>query len=129
MITNRVRSSGARRGDHARSDQTIRRKHLLTAAIGASRTTKVEIRQIDFAPGQKTGLHRHPCPVVGYVAKGTIMFQPDCEAPRILPAGTAFFEPADAKILRFDNASLEEPATFIALYLLANDDDELIEML
>jgi hypothetical protein len=46
-----------------------------------------------------------------------------------LPAGSAFFEPADKKILRFDNASLGEPATFIAFYLLADDGGELIEML
>jgi hypothetical protein len=26
-------------------------------------------------PGQAAGLHRHPCPVVGYVAAGTIQFQ------------------------------------------------------
>lgn len=105
--------------------QTVQRKHLLTAAIGARPTSTVEIRQIDFAPGQKTGLHRHPCPVVGYIASGTIVFEPEGEAPRILPAGSAFFEPADKKILRFDNASLGEPATFIAFYLLADDGGEL----
>jgi quercetin dioxygenase-like cupin family protein len=103
--------------------------HLLTAVLTARQASQVEIVQIDPAPGQKTGLHRHPCPVVGYVAKGTIMFQPDGEAPRILPAGSAFFEPADVKILHFDNASAGEPATFIACYLLANDNDKLIEML
>jgi quercetin dioxygenase-like cupin family protein len=120
---------GAHGDEQEHSDQTIDRKHLLTAAIGPRQTAKVEIRQIDFAPGQKTGLHRHPCPVVGYIARGTIVFQPDGEAPTHLPAGSAFFEPANAQILRFDNASLEEPATFIAFYLLGNDDGELIEML
>jgi hypothetical protein len=57
------------------------------------------------------------------------VFEPEGEAPRTLPAGSAFFEPADKKILRFDNASLGEPATFIAFYLLADDGGELIEML
>lgn len=48
---------------------------------------------------------------------------------KTLKAGDAFFEPANTKILHFDNASAIEPMTFIAFYLLGKGEDELIRML
>ena len=59
---------------------------------------------IDFAPAQKTGAHIHPIPVVGYVVKGSITFEVEGQPARTLAAGAAFFEPANAKIVAFDNA-------------------------
>ena len=108
----------------------IVRQHLLTAPIaGGRQVSRVEVKRIDFQPGQETGLHLHPVPVVGYIAKGTIRFQLEGGPPLTLPAGSAFFEPADVRVLRFDNASTEEPATFIACYLLGEEEERLIEML
>jgi hypothetical protein len=49
-------------------------------------------------------------------------------AARRLETGAAFHEPAGARILRFDNASREEPLEFVATYLLQGD-QPLIEML
>lgn len=109
--------------------QQIIRKDMLTALIGDRSVGRVEIKQIDFRPSQKTGLHLHPCPVVGYVAHGTILFQVEGQPPKSLSAGDAWFEPAGGKILHFDNTSSQEPATFIAFYLLGKDDRNLIEML
>jgi quercetin dioxygenase-like cupin family protein len=65
----------------------------------------VEAKEIEFEPGQQTGLHFHPCPVVGYIAKGTVLFEVEGEAPQTLHACDAFHEPANRKILHFDNAS------------------------
>ena len=108
----------------------IFRKPLLSAMIeGGKFTDHVEIREIHFGPGQETGLHRHPCPVFGYIAKGSILFQIDGEAAKTLREGDAFFEPPHRRMLHFDNASQTEPATFIAFYLLDAGEDELIEML
>ncbi|MGB6486438.1 MAG: cupin domain-containing protein [Steroidobacteraceae bacterium] len=108
----------------------IVRKHLLSAPIAGRRELgRVEIRQIDLQPGQETGLHLHPIPVVGYIARGTIRFQLEGGPLLMLPAGSAFFEPADTGVLHFDNASTEEAATFIAYYLLSEGDEQLIEML
>ena len=42
---------------------------------------------------------------------------------------TPFFEPANVPIPHFDNSSDTEPAAFIACYLLAPGQDQLIEML
>ena len=108
--------------------QSISRKPLLTAFVDKP-TERVDIREIRFAPGQQTGLHRHPCPVVGYVAKGTILFQVDGEPQKTLHEGDAFFEPANRKMLHFDNASSTEPAVFITFYLLGAGESELIQML
>jgi quercetin dioxygenase-like cupin family protein len=112
------------------SPSAIVRKDLLTALIaGEKDIARVEIKEIVLAPSQQTGLHRHPCPVVGYVAAGTIRFQVEGDPAELLPAGSAFFEPADARIAQFDNASAQEPATFIAFYLLGRNDRQIIEML
>jgi quercetin dioxygenase-like cupin family protein len=112
-----------------RGEQVIIRKDLLTALVGDKSVGRVEIKQIDFAPDQKTGLHQHPCPVVGYVARGTILLEVEGQPPKLLPEGGAFFEPANTKIMHFDNASPRDPATFIAFYLLGKDDQKLIELL
>jgi quercetin dioxygenase-like cupin family protein len=88
----------------------------------------VDIREIAFAPGQQTGRHSHPCPVLGHIAKGTAVLQIEGREPQSLPTGAAFYEPAETVIARFDNASLTEPMKFIAYYLLGGD-EPLIEML
>jgi hypothetical protein len=48
--------------------------------------------------------------------------------PSAVAAGSAFYEPADVIITRFDNATATAPMKFIAQYLL-NGDQALIEML
>ncbi|HEX4319541.1 MAG TPA: cupin domain-containing protein [Acidobacteriaceae bacterium] len=106
----------------------IERKHLLTALLGSRNVTSVEVRQIDFQPGQQTGRHLHPCAVVGYIVSGTASLQIEGQPAQPLPAGSAFHEPANTVIAAFDNASNSEPMTFIACYLL-DGDQELIQML
>jgi quercetin dioxygenase-like cupin family protein len=107
----------------------IQRKSLLNAALAASAAVeRVEIQQIELPPGQAVGLHRHPCPVVGYVVAGAINFQIEGEPTRRLRSGDVFFEPSGALIAHFDNASSRVGATFIAFYLLANGQREFIEM-
>jgi quercetin dioxygenase-like cupin family protein len=69
---------------------------------------------VELAPGRATGLHRHPCDVVGYVLAGTVWFRPAGRSETLLTAGDAFHEPALASIVRFDNASDAEPAAFVA---------------
>jgi quercetin dioxygenase-like cupin family protein len=113
-----------------RSPQTIYRKPLFTAVLEqAKKVGKVEIKEIVFQPGQKTGLHFHPCPVVGYIAEGSVALQIEGGEEKILRAGDAFFEPPNVKILRFDNASDSKGMKFIAFYLLDASEDELIQML
>ncbi len=105
----------------------ITRKSLLSAFLDSRTVTAVEVREITFEAGQLGGRHRHPCPVVGYIVSGTAVLEVQGQSVQILPAGSAFYEPADATILRFDNASASEPLRFIAYYLL-HGDQPLIEM-
>lgn len=57
------------------------------------------------------------------------MFQREDEPfATTLEAGSAFYEPADTVVVRFDNASQTQPMKFITYYLL-NGDQELIEIL
>jgi quercetin dioxygenase-like cupin family protein len=109
------------------STQTIQREPLLKAAVGDRSIDAVDVRRIRFSPGQQTGRHLHPCPVVGYVVEGTAILEVEGQPAQTLPAGSAFHEPAESVISRFDNASDTAPMTFIAFYLL-NGNQELIVM-
>ncbi len=109
---------------------TIQRKPLLTALLRQPQTVeRIEVKEIELAPGQRTGLHRHPCHVVGYIAAGSIVYQLEGQQSVLLQAGDAFHEPENARMLRFDNASDIAPAKFIAYYLLGPGEERLIEML
>lgn len=111
-----------------KTDEIVRRR-LLNAVLGQRSVSHVDVREIIFAPEQKTGLHLHPCPVLGYIAEGTALFQKDDGSEvQTLAAGSAFYEPAGTTILRFDNASSTEKMRFIAFYLL-DGEQELIQML
>jgi quercetin dioxygenase-like cupin family protein len=110
------------------SQLAIERCQLLDAALGRRNITNVDVRRITLSPGQKTGRHQHPCPVVGYIASGTGFFEIEGEAAELLPVGSAFHEPAGRVIAEFGNASDVTPLTFIAFYLL-DGEQELITML
>lgn len=103
----------------------IRRTKLLSHPVRAA-PDRVEAYRVDLPPGQPTGPHAHPGPVTGYVETGLIAFERDGHPARELGPGDVFFEPAGEPIRRFDNLSASEPASFIAFYLLA-DDQPLIE--
>ncbi len=110
------------------SESTIVRKPLLHATLPQRQVTSVDVREITFQPSQKTGRHKHPCPVIGYIAEGSAVLEIEGQPPQQLPTGSAFYEPADVIIARFDNASATAPMKFIAEYLL-DGDQALIEML
>lgn len=106
----------------------IIRRALLTAQIDGTKTIdRVEVQAISFPANQQSPVHLHPCPVVGLVTEGTIRFQIDGQESQDLHAGDAFFEPAHTRILHFD--ALDGPASFVAYYLLSQDDSDLIVIL
>jgi quercetin dioxygenase-like cupin family protein len=85
--------------------------------------------RIKFAPGQPTGLHRHPVSTVGVVTAGSFHFQLEGKSVRLLKAGDSFFEPAGHTILKFDNASASEVAEIVCFYLADSKERPPIEML
>jgi len=106
--------------------QTIVRKQLMLAKFGARPISRVDIREINLAPGQKGPLHKHPCPVVGYIVSGSIYFQVKGDSARVLKAGDPFYEPAETVISHFDNASSDAPAKFVLNYLMDKENDFII---
>lgn len=86
---------------------------LLTAKFNARQVVQVEVGDFHFKPGQIAPVHIHKAPAVGYVAKGTIIYQVEGEKVQILHAGDAFYEPVGKRILRFDNASATQEAIFL----------------
>lgn len=108
----------------------IQRQKLLDQAVSPGvQVNHVEMHRLTIAPGGSTGLHRHPGPVVSVVIEGEIRLELPGEAPRLYRAGEAIFEPGDQAIPRFDNASADKPAVFVATYLLPEPGVPLIEML
>jgi len=114
--------------DIAMAQDKIVRNSLLTASPINCLVRRTEIKEIILEPSQKAGLHLHPCPVVGYIAEGTVLFQVKGGPLQTLKAGSAFYEPANTEILHFDNASNERPLRFICFYLI-NDEKQTIKML
>jgi quercetin dioxygenase-like cupin family protein len=88
----------------------------------------VQVQSITFAPGVKAPRHMHPCPTIGVVNDGKILFQVEGREAQHLKAGDAFYEPADVAIAHFDNEG-NTPATFTVYYLLGPDEHETIKML
>jgi len=109
----------------------LQREPLLEEPLPAANPTVRLIKgaRIRFAPGQPSGLHRHPISTVGVVTAGSFVFQPEGQTERLLQSGDSFFEPAGHAILRFDNASETEPAEIVAFYLSDISDRPTIEML
>ena len=100
----------------------ITRKNL-DAALIDQRVSKVDIQEITFPAGQKAPKHLHPCPVVGYIKSGSVLFQVEGKEPIILNEGDSFYEPKNENILHFDNASNDKPMTFIAFYLKEKNEE------
>lgn len=98
--------------------------HALDWPLVAVKTVRLE-----FEPGQKTGLHFHAMPVLGFVAEGAFIVQQEGGGERRYEQGEVVLEPAQVKMLRFDNASPTRPAVLIATYLVRDEGEKLIEFL
>ena len=109
----------------------LKREPLLEEELPSANPTVrlVKGARIKFAPGQPTGLHRHPVSTVGVVTAGSFNFQPEGKPARLLKTGDSFFEPAGHTILLFDNASTSEPAEIVCFYLVDKRGRPAIEML
>jgi quercetin dioxygenase-like cupin family protein len=106
-----------------------RRTELLVADLDAvPPIERAQLTRIELAPGQASGAHHHPCDVVGTVISGSIRFKVNGRDETVLHAGDPFFEPRDAYVLHFDNAADDQPAVFLACYLLSPGTTEVITM-
>ena len=107
----------------------VMRKELLTAIIdGCKAVAKVEIQEVTVSEGIEAPLHLHPCPTVGVIMEGKIIFEIEGQPPQYLEAGDAFYEPADVRVSKFNNSG-DVPAKFVVFYLLGENDQETVRML
>jgi quercetin dioxygenase-like cupin family protein len=104
----------------AQQDEISRR--ALQSALINQKVKTVEIQEITLSAGQAAQKHLHPCPVVGYIKSGSVLFQIEGQSAVILKEGDSFYEPRNINILHFDNASKDKPLTFIAFYLKENEE-------
>lgn len=102
----------------------VQRKDLMQMVIHQN-LSKVEMQEITFAPGIGAPRHLHPCPVIGWIKSGEILFQIEGQEAVILKEGDTFYEPKDEKILHFDNVSKTASATFIAVYLKEGEENNI----
>ena len=108
----------------------IKRTPILTAEVSPSKIVDhVQVTRLDFTPGQITGRHMHPVPVVGYVESGVFLVKIEGQSQQRYTAGKAIYEPANTTIERYDNESSTEPAVLIAYYLAEAKDQDLIKFL
>jgi quercetin dioxygenase-like cupin family protein len=89
----------------------------------SQKVSVVEMKEVTMPGGQAALKHSHPCPVIGYVLSGNVLFQIEGEESLILKEGDAFYEPKDKTILHFDNALRDKPLTFFACYLKEGNEE------
>jgi quercetin dioxygenase-like cupin family protein len=70
--------------------------------------------EVTYPPGASSPAHSHPCPVLAYVAEGTIRSQVNDEPERVYSVGETFYEAPNGVHRVSANASQTEPAKLIA---------------
>jgi len=82
---------------------------------------KVTLVEVNYGPGESSATHSHPCPVIGYVAAGSLRTQVRGEKEAVYKAGESFYEPANGVHVVSANSSQTEPAKLIAYFVCDHD--------
>jgi quercetin dioxygenase-like cupin family protein len=73
---------------------------------------------VNYAPGGKSGVHRHAGSVFAYVLSGAIRSENSATGPvKVYKAGDSFFEPPGSRHLVSENASARDPASLLAVFV------------
>jgi quercetin dioxygenase-like cupin family protein len=114
----------------AQTPPPLKRTPIAKHAISPDKNvTSVSVVRIDYKPGQRTGRHLHPMPVIGYVQEGSFVVKVTGGAEAHYTEGQSIYEPADTVIERFDNDSATKPAVLIGHYLAGPGQAELVKIL
>jgi quercetin dioxygenase-like cupin family protein len=73
--------------------------------------------EVTYPPGGSSTPHSHPCPVIGYVLKGSVRMQVKGGPVSTYLVGDSFYEAPNGIHLVSANASQTEPATFLAYFI------------
>jgi quercetin dioxygenase-like cupin family protein len=96
-------------------------RHALTGPLEGFEATVTEVilpPRTPGAPPQPAAGHRHSGFVLGYVLEGQLRFAVNHEAERVVPAGSAFFEPIGALHTTNGSASTEAGVRFLAFLVV-----------
>jgi len=74
--------------------------------------------EVTVLPGAPSTAHRHPGFVLGYVLDGEMRFAIDGATPRVLKAGSTFFEPVGALHTTGDSAKPDAPVKFLVFMVV-----------
>jgi quercetin dioxygenase-like cupin family protein len=73
---------------------------------------------VSYPPSGEPSPHRYPGSVLAYVVSGKIRSNDPATGPtRVYVAGESFFEPAGSEHLVSENASAQEPASLLAIFV------------
>jgi quercetin dioxygenase-like cupin family protein len=106
-----------------------KRKVLLEQAVPAQlegKDARVTLLELEYPPGGRNASHRHPCPVVVYVLEGELESQVEGQPVRVYKKGEVFYEAPGRAHLVSHNPSKTRPARFLAFFLTARDQKNLV---
>ena len=93
-------------------------KLLLSKSLADVPGKKLTAVVVRYAPGGKSPKHHHAGDVFAFVISGAVRSQNSATGPaRIYHAGESFFEPAASVHLVSENASSQEPAQLLAVFV------------
>jgi quercetin dioxygenase-like cupin family protein len=72
--------------------------------------------EVNYAPGESSKPHTHPCAVIGYIVEGTYRTQVKGEPEAVYKAGDSFYEAPNGVHLVSANASQTAPLKFLAYF-------------
>lgn len=73
--------------------------------------------EVTYPPGAFSSPHTHPCPVIGYVLKGSLRFRVNNDRETVYRAGDTFYEAPNSMHILSENASQTEEAKFLAYFV------------
>jgi quercetin dioxygenase-like cupin family protein len=80
----------------------------------------IQLYEVNYPPDKGSGVHTHPCAVVGYVVEGTIVSQVKGQPETAYPAGKTFYE-APNGVHEVSKNGGTTPAKLLAIFLCDHD--------
>ncbi len=84
-------------------------RHALSGPLDGFEVVLLQLTP-QAASGTPNPGHRHPGPVLGYIAEGERLFGINHQPPQVLPAGRTFFEPTGTLHTALASAKADAPA-------------------
>ena len=103
----------------AASSDRVAISHDLPSMEGGRLTVKVI--EVEYAPGDSSRPHRHPCPVIGYIIEGSLRSRVEGAADSVYNAGDSFYEAPNSIHAISGNASNTKPVRFLASFICDSD--------